>query len=48
MPNVKGLTPYFNPDYVSAIAWDGKRYFIADEWGYLGEEESKEPVQPPL
>jgi hypothetical protein len=38
----------YGTDYVSAIAWDGKRYFKAEEWWYLGEEESKEPVQPPL
>jgi hypothetical protein len=38
----------YGTDYVSAIAWDGKRYFIAEEWWYLGEEESKEPVKPPL
>jgi hypothetical protein len=25
--------------YALAIAWDGNRYFIADEWGYLGKEQ---------
>jgi hypothetical protein len=38
----------YSTDYVTAIAWNGKKYFIPEEWWYLGEEESKKPVQPPL
>jgi hypothetical protein len=37
----------YGTDNVSAIAWNGKRYFEPEEWWYLAEE-SKEPVQPPL
>lgn len=37
----------YGSDYVSAIAWDGKKYFIPEEWWYLGEEKSNKPVEPP-
>jgi len=30
------------------IAWNGKKYFVAYNCGYLPEEESESPVQPPL